>query len=500
MAFLVGRLLDAAAAAVPDRVAASIEGEWISFRALDRSAGRLANALAGLGARRGDRILFWGTLSLRCHEIFFACARLGAAFSPVNPLGSIEEVRQVAEYLKPRMMVVDADHAAQGEAIARALHIDLVVIGMAGAAPGPNLDRAMERAAERYGGETPGEDDIHVIFLTSGSTGLPKGVMIPHRAGWLRAHSFETQMTSGGGGDVNMFPLFHMAGWTQITSSMIHLRANHLARRADADHILKEVERWRARRLYCLPGVWERVLECRQTFDLRSLRQVLTGTYRVDPRLMEALTARFPGALRQVVYGSTEAGIVLGLDDDEIDAHPDGVGLPVRGASARIAQDGELEVATDCMMAGYFELPDVTADVLRDGWYRTGDLAERHEDGCYRIVGRAREIIRSGGETIAPAEVEAALASFPGVRQVAIIGLPDARWGEIVCAALVMADGGVPPSSDQLRTYLKPRLASFKHPRAVVALDHVPTTAATQQLQRAAVREMVLARMARESI
>lgn len=500
MVFLVGRLLDDAAAAVPNRVAASLEDEWISFRGLNQAVGRLANVLAALGVRRGDRLLFWSTLSLRCHEMFFACARIGAAFAPVNPLGSIEEIGQVAEYLRPRLMVVDADHVEQAWAIARDLDIDLAVIGAQGTAPGENLDLGMEKAADRYQGEAPREDDIHVIFLTSGSTGLPKGVMIPHRAGWLRAGSFQTQGTSGGGGDVNMFPLFHMAGWTQITSSMMHLRANHLVRRADAEHILKEVERWEARRLYCIPGVWERVLACRETIDTRSLRQVLTGTYRVDPALMDALKVRFPAASRQVIYGSTEVGIAIGLDDDEIDAHPDGVGLPVRGASARIAEDGELEIASDGMMTGYFDLPEQTAQVLRDGWYSTGDLAERYEDGIYKIVGRSREVIRSGGETIAPAEVEAALASFPAVRQAAVVGLPDAQWGEIVCAALVMEEGAPLPTCAELRAHLKPHLASFKHPRTVVAVDHVPTTSATQQLQRSVVREMVLARMTREVV
>ena len=493
MALLVGKLLENAASAAPGRIAATLGERQIGYRDLHRDASRLANALASIGMGRGTRLLYWGTISFDALRMFFACAQTGAAFAPVNPAGSVDEVRAITEYLYPQLLVVDRDHLAQGEVIATLLNLRLAVLGGGGMTiPGIDLDAVMAAAADRYIGPDPEEDDPHVIFLTSGSTGRPKGVVISHRAGWLRASSFQTETTSGGGGDVNMFPLFHMAGWTMTTSSINHLRSVHLTERAEAEILLGTVERWQARRLYCIPGVWERVLACDKHYDTRSLRHVMTGTYRVEQAMLEALRERFPGTAQQIIYGSTEAGIVLGLNDDEIGGHPNCVGLPVRGVRARIAISGELEVATPCMMNGYYALPDETAEIFDGEWYSTGDLAEREDDGTYRIVGRVREVIRSGGETISPAEVEAAVASYPGIRQVAVIGIPSTEWGEIVCAALLMSPGAPAPSCEALRQHLAPVIASFKHPRQVVVVDTIPMTAATQQIQRAKLRDMIL--------
>ena len=164
--------------------------------------------------------------------------------------------------------------------------------------------------------------------------------------------------------------------------------------------------------------------------------------------------------------------------------------MPIPGVRARI-DDGELLLATDRVMSGYFELPDETAEVLQDGWYRTGDLAEMDDEGYLSIVGRRKEVIRTGGETVAPAEVEALLVTHPRVREAAVIGLPDAQWGELVCAVVVVRDGADPPSVADLRDHIGDRLAPFKHPRRVVAVDRLPRTSATGQIQRARLRQAV---------
>ncbi|HHX89967.1 MAG TPA: long-chain fatty acid--CoA ligase, partial [Paracoccus sp.] len=278
-----------------------------------------------------------------------------------------------------------------------------------------------------------------------------------------------------------------------VTGTMAHLRPVHLAARADARTLLGAIERWKARRLYCIPPVWERVLDCTEAFDLSSLRETMTGTMRVDPALMQRVHDRFPGTKHRIVYGSTEAGIVLTLGDDALADHPDHAGLPALGVEVRI-EDGELQTRSDFMMSGYFNLPEETAATLRDGWYCTGDLAERDADGYYRIVGRRREVIRTGGETVAPAEVEAAVCHYPGVCAAAVFGVPSSSWGEIVCAALTMEPGHELPSPQAMRAFLDARLVSFKHPRAIVAIDEIPRTAATGQIQRARVRDIISAR------
>jgi acyl-CoA synthetase (AMP-forming)/AMP-acid ligase II len=136
-------------------------------------------------------------------------------------------------------------------------------------------------------------------------------------------------------------------------------------------------------------------------------------------------------------------------------------------------------------MSGYFELPAETDEAIRDGWYHTGDLAERDEEGYLSIVGRKKEVIRTGGETVAPVEVEAALAGYPGIADLAVVGIPDAQWGEVVCAIVVLLEGAVLPGPEELRDHIGDRLAPYKHPRRVVQADVLPRTSATGQVQRA---------------
>jgi acyl-CoA synthetase (AMP-forming)/AMP-acid ligase II len=142
-------------------------------------------------------------------------------------------------------------------------------------------------------------------------------------------------------------------------------------------------------------------------------------------------------------------------------------------------------------MDGYFDNPDATAAALVDGWYRTGDLGAFDDEGYLSIVGRARDVIRTGGETVAPVEVEQVLSTHDAIAEVAVVGVPDAQWGEVVTAVVVAA--GDPPDVETLRAFCEGRLASFKHPRRVVVVDALPRTAATGQVQRTLIVERLLA-------
>jgi len=153
---------------------------------------------------------------------------------------------------------------------------------------------------------------------------------------------------------------------------------------------------------------------------------------------------------------------------------------------------GELWVRSPVLFDGYFADLDATAEVLVDGWCRTGDLAEVDPDGYLTIVGRARDVIRTGGETVAPAEVEAALAGHPGIADVAVVGLPDERWGEIVCAVVVPA-GGQAPGLEDLRLHCSGRLAPYKQPRRLTVVEAIPRTAPTNQVQRRLLVEWISA-------
>ena len=251
--------------------------------------------------------------------------------------------------------------------------------------------------------------------------------------------------------------------------------------------------RRRAIRLYAIPAVWRRILDTdRSAYDLSSLRFCDTGTSAVTPELLTELAAAFPGTSTSITYGSTEAGRVCRLWPQDIFRKPGSVGPPALGSEVRLGDDGELLVRNPVLMNGYFRDPEATAHALAGGWFHTGDLAEVDDEGYFSIVGRASDVIRTGGESVAPVEVDLVLQRMPGVADAAVAGVPDEDWGEVICAFVVTRPG---ESVDlaALRRHCEGRLATFKHPRRLVLVDTLPRTGATRQIQRRVLVEWALA-------
>lgn len=491
---LTHRILDLAVSTVPNALAASLDERTVTFADVDKAANAMARTLQVLGIGRGSRILFQAEMALGHLAFYFATQRLGAAFVPINPALSLDELRPIAAYVRPDLVVFDPARQDGSSYGATGSGFPVGILGAGDSATaGVNLDALAAKAStDALPDLGVSEDDAHAIFLTSGSTGLPKGVVLSHKASWLRSYLGASRfVTSGGRGELMTFPMFHWAGWNYLMENWAHRRAAHFVSRADGDMLARAIDRWKPAFLYCIPAIWERVLSSKIPFDGSVVRSAASGTSRFDPVLMDRIRARFPRAYRAAMYGSTEFGGALGLNDSDIERKPGSVGLPNPGNEARIV-DGELQLRSLSMMDGYFELPDQTAEVFVDGWYRSGDLAEADSEGYLTITGRRREVIRSGGETVAPAEVELALAGCPGIRSVAVVGLPDPVWGELVCAAVVLDRPGECPSLDALRAHLGNALAPFKHPRKIVAVDDLPKTPATGQIMRSRVKEMVL--------
>ncbi len=478
MALRIGDVFRRNADVVPGRVAASLGAALLTHGALDRAADQLAWSLSARGVRRGDRVLCWADTSLEVLALFAGCARLGAVFAPANARLGPAETGDLARVARPSLVVADADRreAALG------LGPPCAPLGRLDAEDaGALLDRAAR--ADPFSDPALQENDPHVLFFTSGSTGRPKGVLLSHRASYLR--SFQGVFRDAPERSVCMFPLFHMAAFTLALAAWQTRGEIALVRAAHAEALLEAVERRRATRLYCIPAVWHRVLESDLgRFDLRSLRELDTGTSATPIELLRALKERFPGSATRVYYGSTEAGSAATLPDADVPRKPGSVGLPSPGVDLRIGASGEICVRSAYLMDGYFGDDEATRAVLRGGWFHTGDQGELDPEGYLSIVGRLRDVIRTGGESVAPTEVEEVLRGHPAVSEVAIVGLPDERWGEIVCAAVVPAPGAAPTLAE-LQRHCESRLAGFKKPRRLDLVEALPRTPATGQVQRA---------------
>jgi len=479
---LIGDIFRAAARGVPDRIAAAMGEQTLTFAELDALANAHAAAFAALGVGHRDRVVLWSATSLSAVPVFAALAKLGAVFAPANALLGEEEASQMAALARPAVLVVDPPREGAGAAIAHRLGVPLRVLGQI-------VETASVDATADPDVPDLRETDPHVVFFTSGSTGRPKGVVLSHRVNYLRSHP--GAQLEPRGATVCMYPLFHMGAWTIALQAWQTQTAVVFVGQADPALLCREIERWQATHFNAIPAVWRRILELAASRPgvadaLRSLRIVDSGTSATPPDLLAAIAALVPHATRRVFYGSTEAGAVCLLRHEDMEAHPGSCGVPQHSVDVRLdPETGEMQVRGPLLFDGYFDDPDATAAAFTsDGWFRTGDVAVRDTAGFYTIVGRVKDVIRTGGETVAPTEVELALVDHPAIADVAIVGIPDAHWGEVVCAVVVVREGEAAPDVDDLRAHLGGRLARFKHPRRVVTLDRIPRTPATGQVQR----------------
>jgi acyl-CoA synthetase (AMP-forming)/AMP-acid ligase II len=333
------------------------------------------------------------------------------------------------------------------------------------------------------------ERDPHVVFFTSGSTGEPKGVVLSHRANVLR--TMPGNIASPPGTTVCMFPQFHMAAWTIGLGTWQAGNEVAFVSRPEPDELLRTAAGRRARRIYLIPAVWARLLAADLgRYDLSSLHEADTGTSATPPELLDAIRDALPHTVTRVMYGSTEAGPATMLGWEDLARKPGSVGLASPGVEIRVSDEGEVCVRSEFLMSEYFEDAAATAAALAGGWYHSGDAGALDDEGYLQITGRLRDVIRTGGETVAPVEVEAVLAEHPAVAEVAVVGAPDATWGEVVCAVVVSRPGQRVELED-LRRHCEGRLTSFKHPRRLALVDALPRTVATGQVQRSLLVERI---------
>jgi len=477
----------------PERDAIWFEGRTTSHAGFAERVRRTAGALAGLGVRRGDRVAWTGSNHPSALETLYACGQLGAIWVPVNARLTAPEARYVLEHSGASVVVHGREHGRLADALRDPLPAVRSWVAAeppehAGSAPLP-YEELLAAAAPEPRDEPVALDDPCLIMYTSGTTGRPKGAVLTHgNMTWNAMNQllgFDVTQTER---TLALAPMFHIGGLNAtVNPTLLRGGCAVVLWRFDPAEALRVIEEQRVSSFFAVATMLDAIArepEFRSR-DLSSLRTV--GAAGAPLPLPTLRTWLERGVTMQQAYGMTEAapGCTV-LDSADAVRKVGSAGKPVfftdlrvvrpDGADADPHEVGEVVVQGPNVMAGYWDDPQRTAEVLVDGWYHTGDAGSFDDEGFLYVRDRYKDMIISGGENVYPAEVESALLELPGVVEAAVIGVPDATWGEVGLAVLVL-EPGTDADADAVRAALRERLAGFKVPRRIEFVDTLPKTA-----------------------
>lgn len=447
---------------------------------IDGTAGWLRDT-HGIG--RGDRVAWLGLNAPDMLVLLFAAARLGAMLVPLNWRLAAPELRYVMLDCRPKLLVVQPGFAGHADTIrhdpsACAVHVSDPAAGGLATAAGPTAVA-----------DSGGDADPLLIVYTSGTTGRPKGAVLTQAAVAANAANARAMHAMTAADHVlTVLPMFHVGGLNIQTTPVLQAGGTvTLHEKFDPGATLAAIGALRPSLTVLVPATLKAMIEHPDwaASDLGALRAVATGSSDVPVELMVAFRDRGVPVIQ--VYGATETApvaIFQTVDDpaDELGA----IGRPAPGCAIRLVDDhgeavadgtvGEIEVRGANVATGYWDDDAADAAAFRDGWFRSGDLAQRDARGAYWFRDRIKNVIISGGENVYPAELERVLRTLDGVAEAAVVGRADARWGEVPVAVVVPASGAVPDRAAILAGF-QGRLARFKHPKDVVFVDELPRNA-----------------------
>ena len=495
--------IDRHAGLTPDKTAIRFPGREVSYAALAALTDRLTSALAASGVTRGRCVAYLGYNSPETLALLFACARLGALFMPLNWRLAGPEHQQMLADCPPTVLFVETPFLAQTETLRAALG-GITLIAMGQAQEGwIAYDDFLARASSPVPRDirTDGQAPL-LICYTSGSTGKPKGVLLTQDALlWNAANSTDMHGLTAEDIILTTLPLFHVGGLNNQTTPGLAVGCTVVLHpKFDVDATFDAIERERVTLTVLVPAQLDMMMAHPrwQSADLSSLRMITTGSTIVPERLIRAVHAR--GVPLIQVYGSTETcpiAVYLKVQDAERKAGT--TGKSARHCRMRIVDDlgqdvpqgatGEILVQGHNVMSGYWNAPEATAAVLRNGWFHTGDMGHLDAEGYLSVDGRRKEMIISGGENIYPAEIENILLECPDIAEASVVGRSDARWGEIVVAVVAPKEGRS-LGAEQVLQLLDGRIARYKHPKEVVFVGQLPKTA-LGKIRKDDVRRMV---------
>jgi acyl-CoA synthetase (AMP-forming)/AMP-acid ligase II len=477
----------------------------LSFCDMADAMTTIGRALIASGVRPGDRIGLWAPNSALWIQAALGIQAAGAWLVPINTRFKPDETAYVLEkaglsFVLSTGMFLENDYP---EMLRRAQEVTGRPVPSAVLpSPGSDQGEAWQEFLSRAATVSPdlllratdaiGPDDVSDIIFTSGTTGFPKGVMLRHGAS-LRGYEIFNRSPGLTESDRHLvvLPFFHCfgykAGW--MLDMMVGTTTYPLAV-FDPQSVMKLIEEQRITHLDGSPTLWLSMLDHpdRAMYDLSSLRAGMVSAATIPEELIVRLREDIGMERAMSGYGLTEnhALVSVALPDDPVETIATTAGHPVAdievktvdtgGRETPPGESGEIWVRGFLTMSGYYEDPEATASVLVDGWLHTGDVGLLREDGCLRITDRKKDIFVTGGFNVSPTEVEKALLGHPAVTEVAVVGIPDPRWGEIGVAFVVPASG-LDLSDQDVISYASEHLANFKVPRRVVIVDSLPHNA-----------------------
>ncbi|WP_304270843.1 long-chain fatty acid--CoA ligase [Pseudoglutamicibacter cumminsii] len=485
----------------PEAVALEFEGTTYTYGEVAERVDRLAQALVAGGASRGDRIAYVGFNHPALLETFFATTLLGGTSVLVNPRLSPAEVQFIVEDSGASVVVYGNDQVPSAERLATNL-TGLRLIAVEGEdGPGERYEAVLAAGSAEPVDAEVDDDDVALIMYTSGTTGRPKGAMLTHRnLTFQYLNAFTGTDLRQDEVMLTVAPLFHIAGLNMTTIPTFMMGGRIIIQRAfRPKDVLDEISRSKVTGSFMVPAMLD-FLSQDPAFaeaDLSSLRSVMVGGSPLPERSIRLWQDRGVKIVQGFGMTETAPGVCL-LEASDALSHAGTAGRPhffaevrlvdpVTGEDVENGTAGEVWVRGPQVMKGYWNREEATAAALEGGWYHTGDIAVRDDEGYFTIKDRIKDMYISGGENVYPAEVENALLSLDGVAEAAVVGVPNERWGESGLAFVVPADGAS-LDPEEIRGKLAELLAKYKVPGQVRLVEELPRTT-TGKIRKAVLRE-----------
>ena len=510
---LVGDYATHATQRFPDRTAILADAGALTYRELDEASNRFASHLIARGLAPSTRIGYLGKNSELMFPVLFGCIRAGCVLVPINWRYAVPEVVYVAGDADLALLIHGPEVSEIARQAVQQLGRPLPLMATLDPADGePALREVLTRGTATRTTTAVDPDACVLQLYTSGTTGRPKGVMLSHRAisiaRWVEMGSPDWADWTDADVVLSAMPNFHAGGLSWMLIGLLRSLTCVLTADPSAANLLALSQRFAVTRTFIVPPVVRLLLDAVEASGQPAppIKTIYYGAAPMDTALIERCFKVFGKCGFGQFYGMTEAaGSVSFLAPSEHDVQrPDrlrsvgralpGYDIEVRDPQGRLlkaGEHGELWVRSPTMMSGYWKLPEATAEAMVDGWYRTGDGAYMDTDGYVFMTDRIKDMIITGGENVYPVEVEQVLRLHSAVQDVVVVGVPDEKWGEAICA-VVEWRAGQSATLDELREFARAHIAAYKLPRALQSTTTLPRTA-TGKLQRGEVRKQARA-------